>query len=120
MNAGGPIGRIPIYLSIAFARLALRPEDEIERWTSVLDWGRAYNPGEEDVFLCGVVNLSLSSAYVKLGLFEEGIQHYEQATRILQKQVHQFLIPGIGTYLFRYAQAGPCNIFATSFRLRPG
>lgn len=74
-------------------------------WDKVLKVGYAHNPGEE-VFTCGVVRLFLGTACANLGNIELAHAHYLCANNIFQTQKPQFLIPGIGTYLFRCAREG--------------
>lgn len=87
---------------IASARLSTTFHDEIGSWERVLAQGYIYYPNEE-VFICGVVGLFLANAYLSFGLTQVGRLKHEYAMRILATEKPLFLIPGIGTYLFRSA-----------------
>ncbi|EQL29129.1 hypothetical protein BDFG_08196 [Blastomyces dermatitidis ATCC 26199] len=85
---------------IAFARLAPSPEDALKRWKDVLLWNKFYNPLEEEVFTCGVVYLFLCITWYKLGDIDKSKQCLQNAVQVIERKQRQFLIPGIGTYLF--------------------
>ncbi|WEW59405.1 hypothetical protein PRK78_004877 [Emydomyces testavorans] len=86
---------------IALARLSPTPEDALERWKDVLGWNRFYNPLEEEVFTCSVVYLFLCITWYKLGDIDKSMDSFHDAMRVMESKQCQFLIPGIGTYLFR-------------------
>ncbi|QSS60252.1 hypothetical protein I7I51_05049 [Histoplasma capsulatum] len=88
---------------IAFARVAPSPEDALERWKDVLLWNRFYNPLEEEVFTCGVVYLFL---WFKLGDIDKSTECFQNAMQVIERKQRQFLIPGIGTYLFHDVCSG--------------
>lgn len=85
---------------IAFARISPTPIIAIKRWKDVLAWNRRYNPGEEEVFTCGVVYLFLCLTWHSLGYMAESTENLQMAIKVLREKRPQFLIPGIGTYLF--------------------
>jgi tetratricopeptide (TPR) repeat protein len=86
---------------IAWARISPACEAE-ERWTVALHQNKTYNPSEEEVFTCGVIYLFISSARVHLGSVEESKVSFNRAIEVISRKKPQFLIPGIGTYLFNY------------------
>lgn len=85
---------------ISFARVSQALEDALERWTDVLVWNRFYNPFEEEVFTCGVVYFFICVTFYALGESERSFESFSRAIGVVQKQCRQFLIPGIGTYLY--------------------
>ncbi|OJD10139.1 hypothetical protein ACJ73_09922, partial [Blastomyces percursus] len=85
---------------IAFARVAPTPEDALKRWEDVLLWNGVYNPLEEEVFTCGVVYLFLCVTWYKLGDIDKGADCFQNAMQVIERKQRQFLIPGMGTYLF--------------------
>ncbi|KAK8036668.1 Acyl-CoA N-acyltransferase [Apiospora rasikravindrae] len=86
---------------IALARISSSLEEEAMHWTSVLDWNRYYNPLEEEVFTCGVVYLFLCVVWHRLGEAQISLQFLQNANQVLCRRNRQYLIPGLGTYLFR-------------------
>ncbi|EEQ84791.2 uncharacterized protein BDCG_08060 [Blastomyces dermatitidis ER-3] len=97
---------------IALARLSRGPEEARKRWEDVLTWNRYYNPSEEEVFTCGVVYLFLCAAWYKLGDTAKSVESFQNAMQVLRRKRVQFLIPGVGTYLFRDA----CDQIQSSMR----
>ncbi|KAM5359593.1 hypothetical protein ACJZ2D_014356 [Fusarium nematophilum] len=91
---------------IAYARLAPVPEEAVSRWTDVLNWNKLYNPDEEEVFTCGAIYIVLCSLCLDLGNQEAGLDFFRRGTNVLGRKERQFLLPGIGTYIFRAACAG--------------
>ena len=85
---------------IAFARVSSTLQDALERWKDVLVWNRLYNPLEEDVFTCGIVYLFLCLKTYMLGKINESMKNLQNARGVIERNRRQFLIPGIGTYLF--------------------
>jgi ATP/maltotriose-dependent transcriptional regulator MalT len=84
---------------IAWARIS--PIEEAEgRWNSALRQNKVYNPFEEDVFTCAVIHLCISSVRFGLGDVTGGRAAFKAAKVILDKKRPQFLIPGVGTYVF--------------------
>ena len=63
-----------------------------------------YNPSEADVFTCGVIYLFISLAYFRLGDEHESSASFSRASEIISGKKPQFLMPGIGTYLYSFAQ----------------
>ncbi|ORY02130.1 hypothetical protein BCR34DRAFT_667768 [Clohesyomyces aquaticus] len=84
---------------IAWARISPPCEAE-ERWMAALHQNKTYNPSEDEVFTCGVIYLFISSARLQLGMVEESRVSFNQAIEVISRKKPQFLIPGIGTYLF--------------------
>ncbi|KAI3338715.1 hypothetical protein F4824DRAFT_488434 [Ustulina deusta] len=85
---------------IALARVSPNPGTALQVWTDVLAWNKFYNPEEQEVFTCGVVHLFLCITWYNIGNMEESIQSLYRALDVVREKPPQFLIPGIGTYLF--------------------
>jgi hypothetical protein len=88
---------------IAWARTSPYSEAE-EHWIAVLQQNTVYNPGEEDVFTCGVVYLVISLVRFNLRHINRSRAAFCRAMHILDRKKPQFLIPGIGTYLFDFVR----------------
>ncbi|KAJ5917527.1 hypothetical protein N7466_011081 [Penicillium verhagenii] len=85
---------------IAFARLSLFAQDALRRWSDVLAWNKFYNPLEEEVFTCCVAYHAISNALNALGNTIESSENFCKATEISRRRSFQFLIPGVGTYIY--------------------
>ncbi|KAI0203074.1 hypothetical protein F4808DRAFT_51475 [Astrocystis sublimbata] len=90
---------------IAAARIAsvaapLKVTSQI--WESALQCNKQYNPFERDVFTCGVIYLFLYVTWHKLGNTDSSMTYLRKATQVFQRRKRQYLIPGMGTYLFRH------------------
>lgn len=85
---------------ISFARISPTSEVAVNRWNDVLRHNRLYNPFEEEVFTCGVVYLCLSSAWDMAGNIVRSMECFHTALAVLKRKRRQFLIPGLGTYIF--------------------
>lgn len=85
---------------IAFARVSPSVYDALHRWNDVLVWNKCYNPLEEEVFTCGVVYLFLCITSYNLGDIDQSMESFNKAMRVIDGKGPQFLIPGVGTYLF--------------------
>ncbi len=89
------------HVQTLIARARISQLDEAERhWHAVLLQNRAYNPLEEEVFTCGVIYLFMSSARFQLGDIDGSRATFKKAVEVIRKKRPQFLMPGIGTYLF--------------------
>ena len=90
---------------IAWARISPLPEAEM-RWSAALRQNAAYNPGEDDVFTCGVIHLFIS--YVRFLLHDVGgsWEAFCRAVAVFSRRRPQFLIPGVGTYLYESIRVG--------------
>ncbi|CAM1503448.1 Fc.00g082240.m01.CDS01 [Cosmosporella sp. VM-42] len=86
---------------IADARLSPGPDHAVARWANVLAWNKFYNPSEEEVFTCGVAYLALSASWHRLGNWDISTSCLQKADYVLARKQAQFLIPGLGTYVFR-------------------
>ena len=84
---------------IARARISPLSEAE-ERWSDALNWNRKYNPLEEEVFTCGLVYLFICFIRFQLGNWDGSRAAFNHAMQIINGRMAQFLIPGVGTYLF--------------------
>lgn len=83
------------------ARARISPLCEAEgRWSDALDWNRKYNPFEEEVFTCGLVYLFICSIRFQLGNWDGSRAAFNHAMEVINGKMPQFLIPGVGTYLF--------------------
>jgi hypothetical protein len=94
---------------IAFARLSTTAQDELQRWLGVLALNKFYNPLEEEVFTCCIAYYAISNTLCALGNPIGTFENHHKATRIIQTKCRQFLIPGVGTYIYD-------NIFRISMR----
>ena len=88
---------------IAWARIS-EPSKAIVRWHTALCWNKIYNPSEDDVFTCGVIFLFISLAHFKFGNIDESQASFERAAEILSREQPQFLMPGVGTYLYDFVR----------------
>ncbi|KAG9240414.1 hypothetical protein BJ878DRAFT_483873 [Calycina marina] len=88
---------------IAWARISA-PSEAVARWHTAYYWNRVYNPSEEDVFTCGVIYLFISLAYFRLGNEHESRVSFDRASEIISRKKPQFLMPGVGTYLYYFAR----------------
>jgi len=84
---------------IALARISPLSEAEV-RWNEALDLNRKYNPFEEEAFTCGLIYLFICSTRLKLGNLDGSKAAFNHAVEVFRKRRPQFLIPGVGTYLF--------------------
>jgi len=84
---------------IAWARISPLSEAE-ERWSAALWWNRKYNPLEEEVFTCGLVYLFICSIRFQLGNLDGSGAVFNRAMEVISRKKPQFLMPGVGTYLF--------------------
>ena len=101
---------------IAFARLSPNLNDAAGRWSEVLTLNRYHNPSEGDVFTCGVVHLFLCFIWYRLGDICKSRQSFWNAVKVIKEKRPQFLIPGVGTYLFQEA-CGKVNCIRQSLIL---
>ena len=101
---------------IAFARLSPNLNDAAGRWSEVLTLNRYYNPLEGDMFTCGVVHLFLCFTWYRLGDICKSRQSFWNAAKVIKEKRPQFLIPGVGTYLFQEAR-GKVNYIRQSLIL---
>ena len=88
---------------IALARISPLAMAE-QRWLFALDQNKLYNPSEEDVFTSGLIYLFVSSVNYKIGNPNRGFESLRRAGCILDRRKPQFLIPGVGTYLFDFVR----------------
>ena len=84
---------------IARARVSQLCEAE-EHWNAALMQNRAYNPFEEEVFTCGVIYLFISSVRFQLDDVDGSRGIFKKAIEVIRRKRPQFLMPGMGTYLF--------------------
>jgi hypothetical protein len=80
------------------------PSERVVRWQTAYHWNKIYNPSEEDVFTCGVIYLFISLAHLQLGDKHESWASFDRASEIIRKKKPQFLMPGVGTYLYDFAR----------------
>lgn len=86
----------------AFISLArISPVSNAEtRWIAALDLGRRYYPLEEEVFIVALIHLFICAARLLRGNMEGGKAAYDYAAEICRIKSPQFVMPGLGTYLF--------------------
>jgi tetratricopeptide (TPR) repeat protein len=84
---------------IARARVSQLCEAE-EHWNAALLQNRVYNPFEEEVFTCGVIYLFISSIRFQLDDIDGSRGTFKKAIEVIRRKRPQFLMPGMGTYLF--------------------
>jgi hypothetical protein len=84
---------------IGLARISPLSEAE-NRWTNALNLGRMYNPLEEEVFTVALIHLFICKIRLQHEDSEGGKAAFEYAKEICRRKSRQFLIPGVGTYLF--------------------
>jgi len=88
---------------MAWARIS-EPAEAVVRWQTAFQWNQIYNPSEEDVFTCGVIFLFISLAYFQVGDTDESWASFTRAAETISRKEPQFLMPGIGTYLYDFAR----------------
>ena len=84
---------------IARARVSQLCEAK-EHWNAALLQNKTYNPVEEEVFTCGVIYLFLSFVHFQLDDVDGSRGTFEKASEVICRKRPQFLMPGMGTYLF--------------------
>jgi tetratricopeptide (TPR) repeat protein len=86
----------------AFISLArISPVSEVEsRWIAALNLGRRYYPLEEEVFIVAFMHLFICAARLLRGDMEGGKAAFDYAAEICRIKSPQFVMPGLGTYLF--------------------
>ena len=90
---------------IARARLSQSSEAEWH-WNAALLQNRAYNPDEEEVFTCGVIYLFISCVRFQQDNVDGSRGTFKKAIEVIRRKRPQFLMPGIGTYLFDAVRSG--------------
>jgi len=88
---------------IAWARISA-PSKAIVHWHTAYYWNKVYNPSEEDVFTCSVIYLFISLTHFKLGDKHKSRASFDRALEIIRKKKPQYLMPGVGTYLYSFAR----------------
>jgi hypothetical protein len=68
---------------------------------------------EGEVFTYGVAYLFLGKTHFDLGQAATSIKFLQRAKQVIEKQRRQFLIPGVGTYIFH-------GIYMSSGSAAPG
>ncbi|KAF2020325.1 hypothetical protein BU24DRAFT_387615 [Aaosphaeria arxii CBS 175.79] len=84
---------------ISLARISSPPDAE-SSWTTALNLGRKYYPLEEEVFVVALMHLFICTARVVGGDMEGGKAAFDYAAEICHSKSPQFVMPGLGTYLF--------------------
>ena len=95
---------------IAWARVS-PPSEATARWRAAIECNHRYNPVEEEVFTCGVIYMFISLSCYNNNDADGCKAAIQRAREILGRKCKQFLIPGIGTYMYDFvrrelAQAG--------------
>ena len=88
---------------IAWARISV-PCEAVARWHTAYLWNKLYNPFEEDVFTCGAIYLFISLAYFRIGDEHGSRASFDRASEVISTKKPQFLMPGVGTYLYSFAR----------------
>ncbi len=88
---------------IASARISLPSEAE-QRWRLALLQNKVYNPFEEEVFTCGVIYLFICCIQLGFGDADKGREAFHHAAEVICRKRPQYLIPGVGTYLFDFVR----------------
>ncbi|OCL13670.1 hypothetical protein AOQ84DRAFT_282637 [Glonium stellatum] len=84
---------------ISLARISSPPDAE-SSWTTALNLGRRYYPLEEEVFVVALMHLFICTARLVGGDMEGGKAAFDYAVEICHSKSPQFVMPGLGTYLF--------------------
>jgi tetratricopeptide (TPR) repeat protein len=92
---------------IAWARIS-EPLEAVVRWHTAFQWNKTYNPSEDDVFTCAVIFLFISLANYKIGNADESRASFNRAAEIISRKQPQFLIPGVGSYLYDLLSKSYC------------
>jgi len=74
-------------------------------WNAALLQNSVYNPLEEEVFTCGVIRLFISFVRFQLEDVDGSRCIFEKATEVICRKRPQFLMPGMGTYLFDFVRS---------------
>ncbi|KAL2282156.1 hypothetical protein FJTKL_11195 [Diaporthe vaccinii] len=92
------LGHVRMHMTLA----RLCPSSQsMTYWREALRLNKAYNPDEEEVFTCAVIYLNLSWLSYSEGQLELGREMHARAGEILQERSPQYLMPGIGTYVYK-------------------
>jgi hypothetical protein len=86
---------------ISKARISQLHEAE-DNWTAALLQNKTYNPFEEEVFTRGLIYLFISFIRFQSGHFGGSQDMFQNAVEVIRRRRPQFLMPGLGTYLFDY------------------
>lgn len=89
---------------VASARIS-QPWEAERHWNAALLQNSVYNPLEEEVFTCGVIYVFIASVRFQVGDVAGSRCSFEKATEVFRKKKPQFLMPGIGTYLFDFVRS---------------
>ncbi|KZL78865.1 hypothetical protein CI238_13193 [Colletotrichum incanum] len=91
------LGHVRSYIALA----RTYPPGQAETyWREALRLNAEYNPSEEEVFTCAIIYLHLSWLDHCSGKMEEAQNMYAYAQKILCKRRPEYLLPGVGTYVF--------------------
>lgn len=91
------LGHVRLYMTLARAGPS---GQSVIYWREALRLNKAYNPYEEEVFTCAVIYLNLSWLSYCEGQSDQGQKTYAQASKVLQRKRPEYLLPGIGTYVY--------------------
>ncbi|KAH8743624.1 hypothetical protein F5883DRAFT_512232 [Diaporthe sp. PMI_573] len=91
------LGHVRIYMTLA---RSCPSSQSMTYWKEALRLNKAYNPDEEEVFTCAVIYLNLSWLSYSEGQLELGQEMHARAGEVLQRRRPQYLMPGIGTYVY--------------------
>lgn len=91
------LGHVRLYMTLA---RSCPSGQSMTYWREALRLNKAYNPDEEEVFTCAVIYLNLSWLSYCEGQLELEQEMHARAGEVLQRRRPQYLMPGIGTYVF--------------------
>jgi tetratricopeptide (TPR) repeat protein len=101
-DINGQVGHVRAL--IAWARISESSEAVVRGITHFIGIKYRTPLKRMDVFTCGVIFLFISLAYFKLGNTDESWASFNRAAETISRKQPQFLIPGVGTYLYDFAR----------------
>jgi len=88
---------------ISRARIPQLHEAE-DNWTAALLQNKIYHPFEEEGLICVLIDLFISSIQFQCGNSDGSQDMFPQAVEVIRRKRSEFLMPGLGTYLFDYVR----------------
>ncbi|KAK1521588.1 hypothetical protein CABS01_16518 [Colletotrichum abscissum] len=91
------LGHVRSYIALA----RTYPDGQAEpQWRNALRLNAEYNPSEEEVFTCAIIYLHLSWLSYCSGELNGAQNMYACAGKVLNRRRPEYLLPGVGTYVF--------------------
>ncbi len=90
-------------------RALIPPSEARKRWNAALEQNKACNPLEEEVFTQRVIFLLRVSYNLRCKVMIGGKAALDRAINIIGGKQAQFLIPGVGMYLFESVHCACCR-----------